>query len=109
MVEFWAVATRALEANGLGWTPERAAERVETLLQSHMMLEETPVLFRNWLNLVKEHRISGKRVHDARIAAAVQTLRIDWLVTFNEADFRGWNIEVISPEKAPGFLSHARD
>jgi predicted nucleic acid-binding protein len=50
LVEFWAVATRPIAANGLNWTVEKTALQIQELLDSLPLLSETPELFRAWLN-----------------------------------------------------------
>jgi predicted nucleic acid-binding protein len=32
LIEFWAVATRSIEANGLGWTTEKTRSQIEQFL-----------------------------------------------------------------------------
>jgi predicted nucleic acid-binding protein len=86
-IELWAVATRPLEANGFGWSSERAAREVSELQERFPLLPETPAIFARWLELVKKLPISGKRVHDARLVAVLQSYAIDHLITFNTSDF----------------------
>ena len=71
LVEFWNASTRPADANGLGFSPEQAAryvDRFQTLLR---LLPETAEIFPAWRKLVLKHRVSGIRVHDARIVAAM--------------------------------------
>jgi predicted nucleic acid-binding protein len=50
IVEFWAVATRPVEVNGLGWSVERTCQEVDQLLNQFPLLEETSQIFGQWLN-----------------------------------------------------------
>ena len=86
LYEFWVVATRPLDVNGLGWTPDAAREEVTSLLAQFPLLEDTPAIFPHWLNLVSRG-ISGKRVHDVRLQAVMLAHEITHLLTFNIGDF----------------------
>lgn len=87
VIEFWVVATRPVTANGLGWTPEETEQAVQMLINQFELLEETPDIFRLWLNLVTTYKISGKRVHDLRIQAVMLTHNISHILTLNPKDF----------------------
>jgi predicted nucleic acid-binding protein len=99
LVEFWAVATRSRDENGLGWTIQEARARVDQLLGLFPLLAETPAIFTTWLQLVSEHEVRGKRVHDARLVAAMQAHGISHLLTLNPGDFRRFlGIEIVHPD-----------
>lgn len=104
LVEFWAVVTRPIAANGLGWTVERAATEVATLRSQFPLLLETPDIFPQWLELVKNHHLAGKRVHDARLAAVMLVHGVTHLLTFNDDHFRIFpDLVVINPSRlVPG-------
>lgn len=87
LVEFWAVATRPTEANGLGWDLEKTRREAGELRQRFPPLPESPGIFEAWLRLVESLPVTGKRVHDARLVAAMQVHGLDRLLTFNTADF----------------------
>ena len=87
LIEFWAVATRPLEANGFGWTSERTAKEVSELEERFPVLPDSPEVFTRWLELVKRLPVHGKRVHDARFVAVLQAYAVEHLVTFNISDF----------------------
>lgn len=88
LVEFWVVATRPLEVNGLGWTIEQTRSTINQLLDRFPLLEETSQIFPNWLNLVTIGKVMGKRTHDARIVAAMRAHEVTHLLTFNPSDFK---------------------
>jgi predicted nucleic acid-binding protein len=87
LIEFWAVATRPVSANGLGWDIAQTRTEVGQLLDQFPLLEERPEVFPHWLSLVTAHSVSGKRVHDLRILAVMLVHRIDHVLTFNVNDF----------------------
>jgi predicted nucleic acid-binding protein len=86
-IEFWAVATRPVEANGFGWTGERTTKEATDLQERFPLLPDSPDIFTRWLELVKQLPIHGKRVHDARLVAVSQAHAMEHLITFNTSDF----------------------
>ena len=87
IIEFWAVATRPVEVNGLGWNPERARCEVAALLEKFPLLPDHPDIFPNWIRLVQDIPVFGKRVHDARLVAVMKTNAVEHLLIFNSGDF----------------------
>jgi predicted nucleic acid-binding protein len=99
IIEFWVVATRPTQVNGLGWTVEQTRSTIDQLIDRFPLLEESPQIFPNWLNLVTTNKIMGKRTHDARMIAAMLANGVTHLVTFNPSDFSGIStITVIRPQ-----------
>ena len=98
LIEFWAVVTRPLAVNGFGWPPQDAALQVEQLLDLFPLLEETPAIFQDWLQLVTARSIVGKQVHDARLVAVMQAHDIHNLLTFDVDDFKPYShITLVHP------------
>lgn len=91
IIEFWAVATRPREANGLGWNTQQAAAEVAQIRNRFPLLADTPEIVARWLTLVADHDIKGKKVHDARLVAVMQVHGVTQLLTFNTDDFRGYS------------------
>lgn len=74
------------------------------LLERFSLLEESPQILSNWLNLVTTNRVMGKRTHDARIIAAMLVNGITHLLTFNSSDFAGIpSITIIRPQDLAPF------
>ena len=73
LIEFWAVATRPVEANGFGWTSERTNKEVADLQERFPVLPDSPDVFARWLELVKRLPVHGKRVHDDRSRIRLHT------------------------------------
>ena len=86
-VEFWVVATRPTEVNGLGWTPAIARTKLNEILAQVRVLAEPAEVIRLWLDLVTSCAISGKRAHDVRIAASMRASSVRHLLTLNPSDF----------------------
>ena len=97
-IEFWAVATRPVEANGFGWNSEQTTKEVAELQARFPLLPDSPDVFTGWLNLVKQLPIHGKHVHDARLVAVLQTHAVEHLITFNASDFAAFpSLSLVGP------------
>jgi predicted nucleic acid-binding protein len=98
LVEFWAVATRPEQVNGLGWSTATTAETIRALRDRFPMLDETPDVWDRWFELVERCQVAGKRTHDARLAALLVERGIRRLLTFNTADFpASWGVDAFDP------------
>lgn len=96
--EYWAVATRPVENNGLGMSVAQVAQSVQQALAEYPLLRDERGVFRRWLPLVTTHDVKGKNAHDARLVAAMQRHGVTNLLTFNGADFARFPaISVLSP------------
>ena len=96
--EFWSTTTRPLDKNGFGWTPLNARARVDDALDLFELLEDSPTLYTQWLNIVVRYRVSGKQVHDARLAAAMQIHQLTHILTLNGKDFERFaEIKAVHP------------
>jgi len=98
LYEFWAVATRPLESNGLGLRPllaHRITSRIESLC---FLLRDPSDLYDEWRRLVLTNNVLGKKSHDARLVAAMRLHGIQHILTFNHADFARYpGIAAIEP------------
>jgi predicted nucleic acid-binding protein len=83
LIEFWAVATRPVSANGLGMTTIQAQAELARIKSLFRLLPDTPPIYNEWETLVGRHRVSGKNAHDARIVAAMKVHAVTDLLTFN--------------------------
>ena len=97
LVEFWAVATRPIAANGLGLTVEEAIKKLSAFKSLFALLPELS-LQSQWESLVTQYSVSGKDCHDARLVAAMLVHGTDKILTFNVQDFtRYTRITVLDP------------
>lgn len=100
MIEFWAVATRPLAANGLGLTSaetEAALVKFEKLL---VFLPEPADVGARWRSLANKHSIVGKQAHDTRLVAWMQAHSISSILTLNTKHFTRFSeVTCISPEE----------
>ncbi len=100
LVELWVVATRPVDQNGLGMTPDTAATELARIKSIFLLLPETPAIYPAWEALVIQHRVSGKPAHDARLVAAMQTHGLTAILTFDKSGFSRYpGIQVLRPEE----------
>ncbi len=98
LIEFWSVATRPRNVNGFDWTTPQTETEVKLLLNSFFLLPDAPDVLQDWLSLVSQHDIKGRRTHDARLAAVMLAHGVTHLLTFNTGDFASFtNISLIHP------------
>jgi predicted nucleic acid-binding protein len=96
--EYWAVATRPQDRNGLGFSTETTGAWVETFIRLFTFLRDERRIFEPWNELVRVYRCHGRAVHDARIVAAMKRHGIRQLMTFDVNDFARFSeIEIVDP------------
>jgi predicted nucleic acid-binding protein len=97
--EFWSVATRPLEHNGLGFSTEVVEADINRFKHIFSVLRDERGIFEPWQLIAATCRVQGKQVHDARLIAAMQRHGLSHLLTFNLADFARFSgIHVLDPE-----------
>ena len=97
--EFWNVCTRPAENNGLGLTVKQADDELSKLEQVFDLLLDTEDVYKNWRELVVKFAVSGVKVHDAKIVAAMKAHNIENLLTFNTDDFKRYtDIKAVQPK-----------
>ena len=98
LYEFWVVATRPKENNGLAMLPEEADKEIASILRFFRFRHDNRGIFGRWRELVVSLPVRGKQAHDARLAASMQQHAITHLLTFNVADFARYSfVTAISP------------
>ena len=99
LIEFWNVATRPVDNNGLGWTPSKTDIEVSRLESLLTVLSDSQAIYREWRKVVLNNSVQGKQVHDARIVAAMNVHQVTKLLTFNAKDFKRFqHITLIDPK-----------
>ncbi|HMV85276.1 MAG TPA: type II toxin-antitoxin system VapC family toxin [Blastocatellia bacterium] len=101
LYEFWGVATRPTQYNGLGLSTAEAQAELTRIKSLFRLLPETPTIYGEWEKLVTQYAVAGKNSHDARIVAAMRIHGVSHLLTFNVADFKRFKnlITVFSPSE----------
>lgn len=98
--EFWSVATRTVDGNGLGMTIEEASDSLQEKLDVFPMLRsDERGIFRHWWDLVNAYQVKGVKSHDTRIVASMKRHNIEYLLTFNAGDFNRYKeVTILTPE-----------
>lgn len=100
LIEFWCVATRPREVNGLGMPTTDAQEAVSDLRDAFACVPEVPDIADRWSSVVGQYGVVGKQAHDARIAALMMAHGITHLLTLNPDDFaRYTEITTVTPHQ----------
>jgi predicted nucleic acid-binding protein len=88
IAEFCNVATRPVANNGLGLAPSVALDLLDKEIEPICsVLAEPAHLFAELKRLISTYSVSGKQVHDARLAAMILVWQVENLLTLNEQDF----------------------
>jgi predicted nucleic acid-binding protein len=99
IIELWAVATRPLSANGFNWSLEFTRAEIDKLLKIYELLPDAPAIFTQWLERVTKYQVSGKQVHDARLAATAKAHGVENLLTLDVEDFKRFNLKAVHPSE----------
>jgi predicted nucleic acid-binding protein len=98
LYEFWSVATRPIDQNGLGMSPGEAQAELVVIQRLFRLLRDERAVYAIWERLVSSLGVVGKQAHDARLAAAMQRHALSHLLTFNTTDFARYAfVTAISP------------
>jgi predicted nucleic acid-binding protein len=100
LIEFWSVATRPADVNGLGMNTQECLAEVDRLRSQFPLLDDTREVFERWLSLVTDLQISGKHVHDIRMVALMLEHGITHILTLNPKDFPSMaGITIVEPSQ----------
>jgi predicted nucleic acid-binding protein len=98
IAEFWNVATRPADRNGLGLSPEEVLQEVSNIEKSLTLLPDVPAIYGAWKRIVATHKVQGVKVYDARLAAIMSVYTVESILTFNSVDFERFpNVRAIHP------------
>jgi predicted nucleic acid-binding protein len=101
--EFWSVATRPAEKNGLGLSIADAIRVLHAFGQSFPTLPDDPTILGYWQRLLVTYSVGGKQGHDARYIAAMQAQGLTHFLTF-DSDFNRYaaeGITIVHPANVP--------
>src|ERR1700674_544686 len=87
IAELWNAMTRPVVRNGLGLSVTDADLVVQAIESGMSLLPDNEAVYREWRRIVVQYGVSGVRVHDALLAAAMYVHRVDYILTLNVADF----------------------
>lgn len=98
VVEFWNVATRPAERNGLGLSSDEVLREISSIEKLLMLLPDVPAIYTTWKQIVRANRVQGVKVHDAHLVAIMNVYSVEKILTFNSLDFERFKtITVIHP------------
>jgi predicted nucleic acid-binding protein len=98
LIEYWAVATRPVAVNGLGFDPIQADAELRDFEKWAYLLPEPSDIAVRWRGLARQHNVCGKQAHDTRLVAFMEGHGLTNLVTLNGSDFiRYIGVTCISP------------
>lgn len=104
LIEFWSVATRPIENNGLGLSAAQAAAEIEKHKAAFRLLPDAPNVLTFWETLALRYNVQGAQVHDARLAAVALAYQVPNFLTFNGRHFARFapeGLAVIDPANVP--------
>jgi len=98
IAEFWNVATRPSDKNGLGFSYRETLQEGTNIESILTLLPDIPAIYPAWKEIVSNHRVPGLKVHDARLVAVMNVYAVQSVLTFNDADFKRYDwITAIHP------------
>lgn len=99
LVEFQALATRPVTANGWGMTTAQASAEAKKIEAIFPLLPETPAVYPLWRSLIDTHNVTGRQVYDARLVAIMLAHGITHILTLDPTGFRRYpEITVMTPQ-----------
>ena len=100
IAEFWNVCTRPAERNGYSLSISDANQCVDRIERTMTFLPDNEEVYLIWRRLVVAHHVRGVQVHDARLAAIMQTYGLTHILTLNQTDFlRYANVQAVHPSQ----------
>jgi len=79
IIEFWAVATRPTNVNGLGLSIDLASQQLSRMKRLFMLQADIPEILSIWEQFVVTYQVKGKQVPDTRLVASMLTHQITHL------------------------------
>jgi len=92
IAEFWNVATRPVDRNGLGFSHEEVLREVASIEASLTLLPDLPAIYTAWKRIVRDYRVQGVSVYDARLVAVMSVYAVEHILSFNSADFKRYDL-----------------
>ena len=96
--EYLVVATRPTASNGMGLSPTQALNNIAEFRKCIELVPESIQAWEELARLVEEHRLVGKRIHDANLVTTARLSGINTILTINTKDFVSLPITAIHPE-----------
>lgn len=98
LTEYWSVAGRSVEANGLALSRQQINNQIEQFRKTFRLLPDQATALDIWLELCNKYQVSGKHVHDIRLAAVALSNGVNKIMTLNNRDFEQLEeLSIINP------------
>jgi len=102
IVEFWNVSTRPVAQNGYGLSPAETDEVAKQIEKAFILLPDVEAIHHKWRRLVFAYGVSGTKVHDAQIVAAMIVHGVRHILTLDGSDFERYTeIVIVPPQNFP--------
>lgn len=92
IAEFWNVASRPADRNGLGLSHEEVLREVASIEESLTLLPDVPTIYAAWKRIVHDYRVQGVKVYDARLVAVMSVYAVETVLSFNSDDFQRYDL-----------------
>ena len=100
IIESYVVASRPVEANGLGFSVAEARQFLSDVEESFPCLPEPSDIGKQWSALMMRYSVMGKPAHDGRIAALMLAHGVTHILTLNPTDFARYSdIITVAPQE----------
>lgn len=100
LYEFWVMATRLADQNGLGFVAADVARQLATWRKLFLPLRDERGILHRWQSLVTCGAVHGKSAHDVTLVAAMEPHGLTRLLTVNLDDFwRYLGIQLLDPSQ----------
>jgi predicted nucleic acid-binding protein len=81
---------------------EEVLQEVSSIERSLTLLPDVPAIYSAWKRIVKNHRVQGVKVYDARLVATMSVYAVESVLTFNTDDFKRYSgITALHPSSMP--------
>jgi predicted nucleic acid-binding protein len=102
LIEFWNVSTRPVAQNGYGLSPVETDEVARQIEKAFILLPDIEAIHYEWRRLVLTYGVSGTKVHDARIVAAMIVHGVRHILILDGSDFERYTeIVIVPPQNIP--------
>lgn len=91
IAEFWNVATRPADRNGLAFSHEEVLREVASIEEFLTLLPDVPAVYTEWKRIVHDYKVQGVKVYDARLVAVMSVYAVEAILSFNSDDFQRYD------------------
>lgn len=81
------VLTRPVASNGFGLSPTLATAQIRQITFACYSVDDPPGLVSLIIAFAERYQVSGRQIHDARLALTSEMMGLDGIITYNKVDF----------------------